>query len=184
MAKTLIERQRKYWEAQREKGFKRVVMWVPQEQVNDLKLIAKTPHAIAKAKQQIITEITKKLEASEQIKMEVKRKVFAKTRRAFLAQARAHLDRQVRKDNAPPARITFETRPPQLAAIMLKEAFFYYDPVSQCWFRPTNPKNWNKAWQVLSELNERNIPFISLKLDPHHHLEDIFHNTQKRVVGN
>jgi len=184
MPKTNTEKQATYWEKQRNKGMKRILLWVPEEDVDRVKTVAKSPQALINAEKKIIAELIEKIEKSDRIKRDVERKLFAKTYHAFVSQARLHMDRQIRKENAPPARITFETYPPRFVRALLKEAFFYYDPVSQCWLRPINPKHWDKAVMTLNELKEQDVSYVPLKLDPHHKLEDLFRDTQKRVSAN
>jgi len=181
MAKTNTEKQATYWEKQRKKGMKRILAWVPEDKADDYKLIMKSPHAVANAKKKIIAELTEEMKQSDRIRLDVERTFRATTQAAFLEQARTHSDRLHRKERAPPPRIAFPDNPPGFVDMLLQENFWYYDPVSQCWFRPTNPTHWNNALLILHYFEENNVPYIPLKLDPHHTLEDVFRETQQQV---
>ena len=60
--KTPLQNQQKFLAKKKEQGLKRVNLWVRPEDVESLKEIALQPHAIAKRKREIETELNRTLE--------------------------------------------------------------------------------------------------------------------------
>ena len=75
--KTPLQNQQKFLAKKKEQGLKRVNLWVRPEDVESLKEIALQPHAIAKRKAEIETELKRTLEP------DIKSSVKAELRRRY-----------------------------------------------------------------------------------------------------
>ena len=75
--KTNLQNQHKFVAKKKAKGLKRVILWVRPEDVESLKEIALQPHAIAKRKAEIETELKRTLEP------DIKSSVKAELRRRY-----------------------------------------------------------------------------------------------------
>lgn len=137
------ENQRRFIATRKAQGLKRLVLWVAPEQVEDMRLVAKQPHALARLRRQIIEDLRPKIE--RQVRDELARK----TRRAMLAQKRAQARRQQAGSNRPPEMIRFTQRPPAALRNRLKAAGWLYDPVAALWHLPDDPGLWDASEALL-----------------------------------
>ena len=98
MTKPNAQYQRAYIAAKKARGLKRLVLWVEPEAVDDLRLAAKQPHALARLKRAVQDEL------KPEIERQVRHHLTRTTRRAMLAQRRAQVRRQAGERNRPPER--------------------------------------------------------------------------------
>ncbi len=141
------EYQRRYFAARKAEGLKRIALWVRPEDVEDISLAARCPHALSKLKKKILEDLRPKIE--KQIEAELTRK----TRRAMLAQKRAQARRQHAGSNRPPEMIRFRARPPGALRNRLKDAGWLYDPVAAVWHLLDDPEAWPATERLLDELD-------------------------------
>ena len=141
-----LENQKRFVEAKKNAGLKRVVLWARPEDVDALKTIARQPHAIAKLAKKVERELRPVIE------QKIAGQLEAKTRRAMLTQKRAAAQRHPASSNSPPALIRFAFRPPAAVRDKIKAAGWLYDPVAAVWHLPEDPKQWPTVQGLLDEL--------------------------------
>lgn len=160
MTKTSAQYQRDYIAAQKAKGFKRLVLWVQPEDVETFQLAAQQPHAMAKLRRRIRTEIEPTIRDS------VNAELTRKTRRAMLAHERAKARRLQAGSNRPPEMIRFAKRPPAKLRNRLKDVEgWWYDGVKAVWHLPDDPEAWPATQKLLDELDAYDIERLAEPLD-------------------
>lgn len=151
--------QRRYADARKAEGRKRIALWVREEDIDDLRLAARQSQALSKLKRQVIADLRPKIEA------QVAGELTRKTRRAMLAQRRAQARRQAAGSNRPPELIRFVTRPPATVRNRLKAAGWLYDPIGAVWHLPDDPATWPATERLLDELDAYDIERLAEPLD-------------------
>ena len=98
--KVNLERQNRNVDRQKAKGMKRLILWVPEKESEEIKLCTRQPHALAKLRKEVeaevITTLTKKIER------QVYTRIAKKVERSILAQRRSQARREEVKKNSPP----------------------------------------------------------------------------------
>ena len=150
--KSNAEKQRKFVEAQKAAGLKRVVLWARPEDVDDLKLAAKQPHSLVKLREEVRAELVKTLKPA--LKLKVAAELKRKTERAMLLQRRAQARRALSRANSPPECIRFEKAPPAARRNDLKAAGWLWDPVALIWHLPTDPASYEATERLLGALEQ------------------------------
>ena len=157
--KTNLENQRRFVDAKKGQGLKRVILWARSEDVDALKTIARQPHAIAKLRQKVEAEIERELRPV--IAAKVKAKLRRQTERAMLVQKRAQARLHPASSNRPPSRVRFEARPPATVRNRIKAAGWLYDPVAAVWHLPDDPGLWSASERFLDELEQYGVLRLS-----------------------
>ena len=142
------EKQRRFVEAKKDAGLRRLVLWARPEDVEDLKLAARQPHSLAKLKKRVEAELVPEIEAK--VRDQLKRR----TERALLAQARAEARKHPARSNSPPPRVRFTKRPPEAVRSRLRAAGWRYDPVAAVWRTPASEALWDATEALLADLGE------------------------------
>lgn len=158
-AKRNLDNQRRFVAEKEAQGLKRVILWSRPEDVDDLKLIARQPHAIAKLRRKVERELRPQIEA------EIRAKLRKKTERAMLIQKRSEARMHLATSNSPPAMIRFQARPPATVRNQLKAAGWLYDPVAAVWHLPSDPNQWPAVRRLLDELDQYDIQRLALSDD-------------------
>jgi hypothetical protein len=148
--KTNTENQKRFVDAKKDQGLKRVILWARPEDVDALKTIARQPHSIAKLRNKVERELIKTMQPK--IREKVAEQLTKKTRRAMLIQKRAAALRQPASSNAPPETIRFGSKPEARIRDKLKSGGWLYDPVAAVWHLPTDPAHWPEVQQLLDQL--------------------------------
>ena len=172
MVKTNAEKQKTYTERMKAAGYKRLVVWVPRQDLEDLKLVVKSRHAILRAKRSILKQL------ETEVKRTVAGKLERKTERALLSQARDQVRRQAAGANAPPARVQFRPQPPALIRSQIKHEGWLYDPVSCTWILPTAPDRWDRTLALLDQIS-RTVTVLKLAADP----DNVMQSTIVGIIG-
>ena len=150
-----LRNQKRFVEAKKAEGLKRVVLWARPEDVDALKTIARQPHAIAK--------LCKKVE--EELRPAIKRKITAqlerKTRRSMYAQKRAAARQHLASSNSPPDMIRFERIPPEAVRSQLRREGWLYDPVASVWHLPTDPDKWPQVMELLDLVAQYDVTHLA-----------------------
>ena len=148
---TNLNNQRRFIDAQKKQGLKRLVMWVKPEDVPALKLAAQQPHSLAKLKKQVEADVTAALKP--RITKKVEQVLMQRTYRAMLAQKRAQARRSIAGANRPPNCIRFTKAPPAAQRVALKAAGWLYDPVAAVWHLPDDPATFAATERLLGGLD-------------------------------
>ena len=146
--KTNRENQKRFTEAQKAKGLKRVVLWARPEDVDDLKLAARQPHSLSKLKKRVEKDLLPKVEAS------VKAALRRRTQRAMLVQARSEARRQPAGANRPPSTVRFQVKPSEAVRAALRASGWRWDPVAAVWHLPDDPALYEASTALLRDLEQ------------------------------
>ncbi|RED10687.1 hypothetical protein [Pontivivens insulae] len=145
------ENHRRFVEAKKQQGLKRVILWARPEDIPMLKDIARQPHAIAAMRDKVAGEIEAELRPV--LEKKIARQMEVRTRRAMLVQKRAQVRRQQAGSNRPPDGVRFQLKPPGAVRQRIKQAGWLYDPVAAVWHLPEDPSHWDNAEALMAELD-------------------------------
>ena len=156
MSKTnSYENQKRFLQAKKDQGLKRVILWARPEDVDSLKTIARQPHAIAKLRKKVEGELTRKLKS--ELEPAIRNQLRRKTLRAFLLEKRKTSRQHPHTSNSPPPLIRFNHRPPKEVREKVRAAGGIYDPVACVWHLPSDPSEWSAVQKLLDELDEYSV---------------------------
>lgn len=173
MPRTNAENQQSYTARMKAAGYRRLVLWVPADDLEDLKLMARSKHAIAQVKRSILKTLRKTLHKEQADRLR------RQSVKAILKQIRANARRQVSHANAPPLAIQFHEKPPRALRQTLHASQWLYDPVTATWhlprlynaFRTTaHPDQYFRNLDLLEKIAAAGIPFKRLDQPP----DDVF----------
>ena len=120
-----LERQNRYVDRQKAQGMKRLILWVPEEDAEKIKLCTRQPHALAQLRKEIEAEVRATL--AKKIERQVYTRIAKKVERSILVQRRSQARREAVKQNSPPDCVRFAKRPPAAQRQALKDAGWVYD---------------------------------------------------------
>lgn len=150
--KVNLERQNRYVDRQKAKGMKRLILWVPEEEAEEIKLCTRQPHALAKLRKEVEAEVIATL--TKKIERQVYTRIAKKVERSILAQRRSQARRVEVKKNSPPDCIRFAKRPPATRRQALKDAGWVYDIADAIWHLPTDPIGYSKSNALIKNMAE------------------------------
>ena len=147
-----LERQHKFIERKKANGMKRLVLWVAEEDVDDLKLCARQPHTLAKYRKAIETEVIADLK--KRVERQMYTKIAKKVEKSILAQRRYQARRMPANKKLVPPCIKFKKEPPAVIRHALLDAGWVYDVADAIWHLPTDPIGYSKSNALIESMTE------------------------------
>lgn len=158
----------KYRAKQEAEGKKQIALWVNEKDVETIRLLVNQPHALAKLREQLRSEITAELrkKLTAEIEKKVRAKLAREAERAIKVQERAQYKRaQETGRNSPPPFIRFKVKPPAGVRDHLKQNGWIYNPVLALWITPKDPSLWPAIEKTLTLLKPYDVEAVELTTD-------------------